>query len=118
MITIFGDPLLNPTLSGTQHGKNQTLLGIDNQDNSFAGDVDLITGHAKGGDDHLTGGNNNDSGPVDNEISGDATNMFGSAQGGHDLLTGGNNSGSGTVLTTFSVTRMRPYPAPLMAAMI
>jgi len=37
--TIYGDPLLNPTLSGKLHGKNQTLVGIDNQDNALVGDV-------------------------------------------------------------------------------
>jgi hypothetical protein len=50
-ITIFGDPDLNPILSGNQHAKNQTLTGIDNQDNSLVGDVDTITDHAKGGND-------------------------------------------------------------------
>jgi hypothetical protein len=43
MSTIYGDPLLNPTLSGKQHAKNQTLTGIDNQNNSLVGDVDTIT---------------------------------------------------------------------------
>ena len=37
MNTIYGDTLLGPTLSGKMHGKNQTLVGIDNQDNSLVG---------------------------------------------------------------------------------
>jgi hypothetical protein len=81
MATIFGDPLLNPTLSGKLHAKNQTLVGIDNQDNIIVGDVDTITDHAKGGNDDLTGGNNTGTGFIFNGLNGDANTMSGFAQG-------------------------------------
>src|SRR5262249_61893229 len=93
--TIYGDPLLNPTLSGNQHAKNQTLTGVDDQVNVLVGDVETITDHAKGGNDHLTGGNLTSVGPssIENILLGDADTMSGSAQGGNDTLIGGNNSG-------------------------
>jgi hypothetical protein len=75
MTTIYGDPYLNPILSGKQHGKNQTLVGIDNQDNTLIGDVDTITDHAKGGNDVLIGGNNTGSGVITNGLLGDANVM-------------------------------------------
>jgi hypothetical protein len=47
MSTIFGDPDLNPTLSGKQHAKNQTLTGTDNTpNNTLVGDVDAIIDQA------------------------------------------------------------------------
>src|SRR5437899_2504294 len=103
MSTIYGDPLLNPLLSGTQHGKDQTLVGIDNQDNLIIGDVATILGNATGGNDVLSGGSGNSSNPTDalqNDLYGGANDMSGSAQGGNDLLIAGSNSGAGTVRNT------------------
>src|SRR5262245_66629554 len=56
MAILFGDPNLNPTLSGEQHAKNQTLTGDDNlHNNALIGDVRDITDHATGGNDTLIG---------------------------------------------------------------
>src|SRR5215475_11499609 len=97
MSTIFGDqsdPSIPETLSGKQHAKNQTLTGIDNESNFLVGDVDTITDNAKGGNDHLTGGNNSIVPLLINTLAGDAITMLGSARGGNDTLTGGDYSGS------------------------
>src|SRR6266404_2272004 len=97
MVT-YGDPTLNPTLQHHQHAHNQTLFGIDNQNNTLVGDVDYITDYATGGKDTLTGGNNSGSGNVFNSLSGDAYHdMTLFAKGGSDTLTGGDNSASGNL---------------------
>src|ERR1700704_155251 len=89
MSTNYGDLGFNPTLSGNQHAKNQTLAGIDNQDNTIIGDVVTIIDHAKGGNDSLTGGNYNGSDFIENDLFGDANVMSGFASGGNDTLIGG-----------------------------
>ena len=95
---VFGDPLLDPTLSGNQHAKNQTLTGIDNLNNELVGDVHTITDQARGGNDTLIGGNNTGAGLNFNQLIGDASTMLDSAQGGNNTLIGGNNTGAGFVL--------------------
>ena len=72
MVT-YGDPTLNPTLSGKQKAKNQTLTGINNSDNELFGDVDSITGQAKGGSDTLKGGSNSSTGVITNILYGITT---------------------------------------------
>lgn len=66
MATIFGDT--SGSLTGTQKGKVQILLGVDNQDNTLVGDADTITHHAKGGSDILTGGSNSGVDPIENDL--------------------------------------------------
>ena len=108
MSTIFGDqsdPSIPETLSGKQHGKNQTLTGIDNEANTLVGDVDTITDKAKGGNDDLTGGNNSNVSFLSNTLAGDAITMSGSARGGNDTLIGGDYSGSSNVIGTSSLVR-------------
>ena len=121
----FGDT--SGTLSGSQKGKNQDLVGtlssflvgdaeaiIDSASggndsltggdsrgldvvNQLFGDARRMSGSAQGGNDVLTGGDTSSDGDVFNAFVGDATEMSGSAQGGNDVLTGGDNSGSGHV---------------------
>src|SRR5262249_15481790 len=98
-MTIFGDPTLPSPLTGKLHAKNQTLTGIDDQNNSLIGDVDTMTDQAKGGTDHLTGGNltsfvSSFFDFIENQLVGDAITMSGSAHGGNDTLIGGNNFGA------------------------
>jgi hypothetical protein len=95
MALIYGDPLLNPTLSGKLHAKNQTLVGTDNQNNFIIGDVDNIMHDAKGGNDVLIGGSNSSSTFVVNLLLGDARFTIDNAKGGSDYLIGGSSSGSG-----------------------
>src|SRR5262249_37259923 len=103
MSAIFGDqsdPSIPETLSGKHHAKNQTLTGIDNEPNFLAGDVDTIKDNAKGGNDHLTGGNNSIGSFFENVLAGDAITLLGSAQGGNDTLIGGDYSGSSNGFTS------------------
>lgn len=100
MALIYGDPLLNPTLSGKEHAKNQTLVGIDNEGNLLIGDVDNIVDGAKGGNDVLIGGHITDL--DNNSLYGDAVTIGRSfsvgdstPRGGNDILIGGNYDGSG-----------------------
>src|SRR5262245_64192572 len=79
MSIIFGDqsdPSIPETLSGKQRGKNQTLTGSDDEANGLVGDVDTIKDNAKGGNDHLTGGNNSIVSFLFNSLAGDAITML------------------------------------------
>jgi hypothetical protein len=110
MSIIFGDqsdPFIPETLSGKQRAKNQTLTGIDNEANTLVGDVDTITDKAKGGNDHLTGGNNSILPFLLNTLVGDANFMLGSAQGGNDTLIGGDYSGSSDIIDIGTSSRVR-----------
>ena len=90
---LFGDSDKNPALTGNKKGKNQTLLGTDNDSiNIILGDVGFMFDSSKGGHDTLQGGNNS-AGRLINALIGDAAVMFDSAKGGNDSLQGGNNSG-------------------------
>src|SRR5262249_48888263 len=89
-------PPLPLNLTDHVHAKSQTLIGIDDQDNTIVGDVNTMTDQTVGGNDALTGGNSTGAGTtiVFNDLIGDAElNMSGSAKGGNDYLIGGNNSG-------------------------
>jgi hypothetical protein len=108
MATIFGDT--SGSLTGTQKGKNQILVGIDNQDNTLVGDADTITDHAKGGNDTLIGGSNSDSGDVSNNLRGDAFTMSGFARGGNDTLIGGSTAEAALCQMIFAAT---PSPCPI-----
>jgi hypothetical protein len=63
-----------------------------------------MSGSARGGNDTLTGGDNNSSSFVSNALVGDASEMFDSARGGNDTLTGGDNNSSfaGSVFNAFN----------------
>src|SRR5262245_645618 len=103
MATLFGDT--SGSLSGTQKGKHQDLVGTDNESNFLVGDAgESITDHARGGNDTLTGGNNsgdggNNGGPgaVVNTLYGDANTMQGFAGGGNEMLDRGIRGGGGVV---------------------
>jgi hypothetical protein len=92
-------------MSGSAHGGDDVAVLLDIVDvfspalqpvNKASGDALTMSGHAVGGNDTLTGGNNSSSNLVENNLAGDAGNsMSGFAHGGNDILTGGNNSGSG-----------------------
>jgi hypothetical protein len=61
--------------------------------NELIGDARDMSGTAHGGDDTLTGGDNNGSdGPVVNSLVGDADQMTGAAHGGNDRLISGINA--------------------------
>ena len=58
MATLFGDT--SGTLSRSQKGKHQVLIGTDDEDNFLFGDAGVsIIDFARGGNDTLTGGDNN-----------------------------------------------------------
>jgi hypothetical protein len=61
--------------------------------NELFGDAEAMFNFAKGGNDTLTGGDNNGIiGFVSNELFGDARQMSDSAKGGNDILTGGDDN--------------------------
>lgn len=90
---LFGDSKKNPALKGGQKGKDQELIGMDNNSiNILIGDTESMYDRSEGGNDTLIGGNNNDGGLLINGLSGDAGLMFERSAGGSDILWGGNNS--------------------------
>ena len=95
MATIFGDT--SGSLTGTQKGKDQILVGVDNQDNTLVGDANTITDHAKRASDTLIGGNNSGVDSIENDLFGDAFTMSGFAHGGNDIVSGGDDNESGDV---------------------
>jgi hypothetical protein len=61
MSTLFGDT--SGTLSDSQKGKHQVLIGTDDETNFIFGDAgESLIDSARGGNDSLTGGDNFGSG--------------------------------------------------------
>ena len=74
-------------------------MGSGTVENNLFGDARDMFELSRGGNDLLTGGDNDDRGfLVFNNLFGDARNMFESSRGGNDLLTGGDNGDSGEVI--------------------
>jgi Ca2+-binding RTX toxin-like protein len=72
-----------PTQTGTLG--DDTLIGVDGQDNLIFGDpTDVSGGQFDGGDDTLIGGAN-----ANNTLVGDTDTMTGTGSGGNDTLIGG-----------------------------
>ena len=96
--SVFGDGPVDVT-SGV--GKKQVVHGTDGSGgltfNAAIGDYDGLAGNARGGSDHLYGGNNAKTGVVINAVLGDATSIADHAAGGNDTLNGGKNTGAGGV---------------------
>ena len=79
-------PLSSKTLHGKAVGTNDTVTGLDDQDNTLYGDAFGMTGQTRGGNDVMVGG----AGPgIFNRLYGDAHTMTKSAAGGNDTVIGG-----------------------------
>jgi hypothetical protein len=94
---VFGDAVL--AITDNARGGDDILAGrtahfSDDLTNLLSGDSDTLSGKAQGGNDSLTGGDQDQfsGGSVNNTSYGDALNMFGFARGGDDSITGGNSS--------------------------
>ena len=80
------------------------LRGTPGGLSSLAGDADDMSGHAKGGNDHLTGG------PSLANLYGDARTMHDQAVGGDDVLVVDRIYATGCTATP------RPWPTAVVAA--
>ena len=90
---LIGDLSGGFSLLRNKSGKNQTLIGTDNDSiNIIFGDAVFMYDRSNGGHDTLQGGDNS-SGNLINDLVGDAAEMFDSSKGGNDTLQGGDNSG-------------------------
>jgi len=98
MATLFGDT--SETLSDSQKGKHQVLIGTDEFDNLIFGDAGVsIIDSARGGNDTLTGAENASFGTgTINQLFGDTETMANFAKGGNDTLTGGAMRGMGDAI--------------------
>jgi hypothetical protein len=105
MTTLFGDT--SETLSDSQKGKHQVLIGTDEFDNLIFGDAGVsIIDSARGGNDTLTGAENASFGTgTINQLFGDTETMANFAKGGNDTLTGGATWAATPSATSFSAMR-------------
>jgi hypothetical protein len=86
------------TLTGHQHGSDDTLLGVDDATNVLFGDAFAMDDHAVGGNDTLTRGSSL-SADTSNTLYGDAFDMTDHALGGNDTLFGGANLSTASTVT-------------------
>jgi serralysin len=73
-------------MDGTARGGNDHLNGGDGNDILY-GDAYAMHNNAEGGNDQFTGGNNTSSSPMQKFFYGDAHDMYDNARGGNDTLT-------------------------------
>ena len=91
MAILYGDT--DTFLQGKQHGLDNDLHGVNNENDTIYGDAgSALHNFAIGGNDKLYGGSSDTGVNVSNVLYGDAYRMFEAANGGNDTLFGGTNA--------------------------